>query len=464
MTSLINRVVKENTAEYINSNPQVQQIKAEIKSDLNIEPDKVEISEENKKPKKRGRIIGGILAVGGLIGTAVSLAVMIGKNPAKAAKVLEGHTKYGHKAYEEAEKLAAELFAKEKAAPKKSNIVSDLFSGKKEGYEIGTEDLLKVFEKPEFKSELSCDIEFLEKHLAKNNISENSEVFKALKSLKQNLQAHLSSVEQKLLNGEKFENTALSEKFKSENARNIEEIQKYIKDANDIDLIGLFNSSYIYKINLNDYIKECPRDVLPNDGIFFHGTKKAKLVYENGFSPFASNQIDQFGRELGAGVYTTPDIRVAAAFSGLHGDIIPVKLADDAKIALVTGSVQQELYGRIVKFISERLTVDGYNALAPDVKSALMESVMRHVFKQAGYDAAYMPKAYKAYTGIDIAAILSPDVNEMIGRNQKQLVIFSPEKTKIVSRTFTERVNDLADKFRTFKDMFVYGFKNPSLF
>ena len=75
-----------------------------------------------------------------------------------------------------------------------------------------------------------------------------------------------------------------------------------------------------------------------------------------------------------------------------------------------------------------------------------------------------MPKAHKAYTGLNIAAILSPDVNELIGRNQKQLVVFSPEKIKIVSRSFTERVNDLAAKFKTFKDMFVYGFKNPSLF
>ena len=41
----------------------------------------------------------------------------------------------------------------------------------------------------------------------------------------------------------------------------------------------------------------------------------------------------------------------------------------------------------------------------------------------------------------------SPDINEVLGRNQSQIVVFSPEKLEIVDRTLKERICDLKDKF-----------------
>lgn len=46
------------------------------------------------------------------VSAAVGLAVMIGRNPAKAAKVLKGNSNFANEAYKEGEKLAEEILHK----------------------------------------------------------------------------------------------------------------------------------------------------------------------------------------------------------------------------------------------------------------------------------------------------------------------------------------------------------------
>jgi hypothetical protein len=220
--------------------------------------------------------------------------------------------------------------------------------------------------------------------------------------------------------------------------------------------------------SLRHHVKDCPKDILPNDGIFYHGTSHAGKVYKNGFTPFVSNQLEQSSREMGAGIYISPDSRVAAAFSGLFGNIIPLKLANNAKIAIVDESTHRLFYDALAKFSNKELTKYYTEAelksMPKETINAIMECMFRNVFKKAGYDAAYIPKAVKGGGLFNIQALFAPNVNELIGANQRQIVVFSPEKLEIVSRSFTERVGDLKDKFSAYKAMFMYSFKNPSLF
>ena len=339
MTSLIKNVSSVNTVKITTEEQDKPQ--AEIKPEIKEAEDRVEIKGKKKTNRKTGKIIGTVAAVGGLIGTAATLAVMIGKNPAKAAKVLKGNLHFSTSAYEDGSKIAEEILAK------------------KGDFSITPESVINLF-----------------------------------------------------------------------------------KDTNKPNKIA-----------------ECPKELLPNDGVFYHGTSKAKKVYETGFTPFASNQLANSGRELGAGIYVAPDTRVAAAFSGLTGNIIPVKLAAGSKIALVTEDIHKLFFDNAMKLIAERYPVEELNKLVPEVKHAVIECTMRNLFKQAGYDAAYIPKGVKAGGGL--FNFMTPDINKVIGVDQKQLVIFSPEKLEIVPRTFIQRVGDLKDKLAAFISAFKYGFQHP---
>lgn len=302
------------------------------------ESDSVEIN-RNKK-RKNGKIIGGVIAIGGLLGTAATLAIMIGRNPACAAKVLKGNSNIVNKAYEEGSKIADEILSK---------------TGK------------------------FCTTE--------------------------------------------------------------ENIMSLFKD-----------------MNKGNRLIECPKDILPNDGIFYHGTRKADKIYKSGFTPFVSNQLNLYGRELGAGVYVAPNPRIAAAFSGLTGDIIPVKLTKDAKIALITEDIHAQFFKKTMELITERYPADEFNKLSREVRHATIECTFRNLFKHAGYDAAYIPKGVK---GGGLLNFILPDINKIIGVEQKQLVIFSPEKLEIVPRTFNQRVHDLKDKFDAFISAFKFGVQHP---
>ena len=435
MTEISNITASANT-EINNNSDKKQEIKP---NDTSLKNDKVEISSMSKKKK----IALGFVAVN-LIATAASLAYAIGRNPAKAAKVLKGHSNITNEAYTQGNKLAEEIMNKQGE------------------FKTSFNDILAVFKKPECKTTLHESIKEAEQFFEKHKITPDKETEKALNTIKQKLEQHCNNIEQSLLHGNDIDMYKKGEDFAAENALDLKTISDFLYKQNEVDAIRLSTSfdrfSVPFNLSLREGIAACPKEVLPNNGVFFHGTQKAGKVYKSGFSNFASNQIDKSARELGAGVYVTPDVGVAAYFSGLHGSIIPVKLAPESKVALVTENTHNILFNSVSQFMSERIPA-GYEDLPNSVKNATMECLFNRIFKEAGYDAAYIPKGVKG--GGLLANIFGGNINEAIGRKQSQLVVFKPENLEITSRSFKERVHDLKDKFSALKAQIKYQQEHP---
>ena len=394
---------------------------------LNQEADKVNISKTSTRKK-----VGIGLAIAGLVYTAGILAYSIGRNPAKAAKALKGNENIVTQAYEQGQKIAEEIMTKEGS------------------FKTTIESVMQVFRKPPHKSNLSGKLEQLEKYIKEKNIPEDSALAKSVKKIKQNLDVHLSKQEQDLINGAERELDS-GKKFIEQNKGDFEIISEHFNGAGfgtpEYSFLDNFRTYNIYEsdVALIDHIRECPAGVLPNDGIFYHGTTKAGKVYQSGMTPFVSNQLESYPRELGAGIYTTPDARVAASFSGILGTILPVRLAEGSKIAMVSEDAYKYYNQSLSKYIAERMTPEEIEKLPKDVKNATMECLTRKMFQHAGYDAAYIPKGVKG--GGLFAGLLNPNINEVIGANQSQVVVFSPEKLSVAPRSFKERVCDLKLKF-----------------
>ena len=364
------------------------------------------------------------------VSAAVGLAVMIGRNPAKAAKVLKGNSNFANEAYKEGEKLAEEILHK------------------KGDFKTSLDDVLKIFKPSEHKTGLGQDIAEAEKFLKDKNITPDKETSKAFQSLKQNLNRYADNLQEQYAKGAAVDEYKLQEKFRAKNADNFSVISDFM-GKQDSELQYRF-SELGANLSLIPNIKECPKDILPNDGIFYHGTKHAKQVYKTGFTNYASNQINSFGRELGAGVYVTPDIGVASYFSGLFGNIIPVTMAKDTKIALIPENSYATLSSSISKFLSERAPKKELDKLPKATRNAMRECLTEKVIKAAGYDAAYIPKGVQSGGGI-FAGIFNPDINKVIGKKQSQLVIFTPEKMEIAPRTLKQRILDVGEKFSALK-------------
>ncbi len=396
------------------------------------ENDKVEINSPKSKKKK---IAIGVAAVS-LAATAAELVYLIGRNPAKAAKVLKGNAEILEPAYKEAKELTDKIINKEGQ------------------FQTKFEDIFKLFKEPGEKSQLNISMNRFETFVSNQKEQPPQEVMEAFNTLKKNLEDFHKKIEENLIKGEKIDYEA-AEKFKNANKKYSDIIQEYIKnikidDINTrLDLDDLYykfsGTSISFDAMPKRVITECPKEILPSDNVFFHGTMKPKGIYEHGFTPYASRQINQSSRELGAGVYLSPDVKVSAYFTGLIGPIIPVRLAKDAKTALITEDTYKKLATELNSFISERINQGEYQTLPDITKNAITECLFQEVFKKAGYDAVYTPKGVKS--GGLMQMIFSPDINEVLGRNQSQIVVFSPEKLEIVDRTLKERICDLKDKF-----------------
>lgn len=404
--------------------------------DKTPEKDTVHISKAKK--------FGIAYVAGSLILTGMSLAYMIGRNPAKAAKVLKGNNNIVNKAYEEGNKLAENILHKKGEFKTTINTI-----------------LETVFKKPEYKTAMHQDIAQIEELLKKNNVQMDKDTEKSFKILKQNLEQYCTNIEQSLGNGTSVKT---AQEFIKNNKGDLDTIGEFLRKQNSSEFIGLsYNFDTLSsegRVGLIPHISECPTNLLPNNGTFFHGTKNAKAVYKNGFTPYVSNQLDTASRELGAGIYVTPDVRVAASFSGLNGNIIPVSLSKDAKIALINENSSKILHEQASALVAERMSKEEFKKLPKDVQNAMQESIVQHIFKEAGYDAVYSPKGLK--TGGGVFDFMNPNINDVIGTNQSQVAIFSPEKLEITSRSFKERLGDLKEKYSALKALMQYQKEHPS--
>lgn len=397
-------------------------------------PDTIELSNKRAKKKKAGIVV----ALSTLVTATLALACMIGRNPAKAAKVLKGSSQIMDDAYVRGNKLADDILNKQGE------------------FKTSVEDLLKIFKKPKHKTKLHEDITNLEEYIRKNNIPEDSDLVKAIKEFKGNYEKYITDLEKKLKTGETIDEYKLGKAFAEENSEVLQNIRKNLGfDYADRSRFHIYDVATSSKIR--NYIKECPAEMLPADGIFYHGTRKPRGIYKEGLTPFKSRQAGKFTRELGAGVYITPDSKVASYFSGLMGDIIPIKMQKGVKVAYLDEATYKTFNTKVNKFLSERISMDEFKRLPQEEQNTMVECIVNKIFTQAGYDAAYIPKGVK---GGGIMAFLMPDINKVIGRNQQQVVVFKPENLEIVSRSFSERVNDISDKFNTLRHAIVASIKN----
>lgn len=209
------------------------------------------------------------------------------------------------------------------------------------------------------------------------------------------------------------------------------------------------NITELLEIDFKKIMQDCPKEILPKDGIFYHGTHHSSKIYRKGFTPFASNQLKVMPREFGAAVYLTPDEKVAQNFKLFAGKIIPVKVSD-----VKVGCVNIKNYNEVITKISSLVTSEMLEKSDSTYKffknmifnrkqtNALIELMVRNLFLENGYDGIYMTKGVISGTNA-LKNFNILDINKILGMNQSQLVLFNPEKLNIVSRPFKKRVGDV---------------------
>ena len=102
----------------------------------------------------------------------------------------------------------------------------------------------------------------------------------------------------------------------------------------------------------NPKIVELSKDILHDGQVFYHGTKHQRAIAKNGFNLTPKIGQARFGaRELGEGVYITPDKKVAAHYAGLRGGILPL----DVKLNKVA-AINQDHQAKIIMELLENLS------------------------------------------------------------------------------------------------------------
>lgn len=385
---------------------------------------------------------------------AVLIAISIGRNPAKAAKVLRGTSNIVQPAYNKGAELLDGLMAK---------------AG---NFETSFDDILQMFKPEKNSTKLADALDDVEALIKKSGAEPDAKIMDAISSLRENLKKFTGEIQESLVKGESVSVYDKTREFEVSNSKTAGIIKDFLNDfrydkmdfasryseeGNAVhELENTFGYKFSSAIKLKTIVPECPEDVLDITQTFYHGTTNSSKVYKNGFTPYVSNQLTRAPREIGAGVYTTPDKRVASSFAQFAGNIIPVKLDADAKVAFMDENNYRNFTYKIHEFLNERMSRSALDALPKDEKNAMMELLYQKAFKDAGYDAVYVPKG--VHTGLNL---FGGNINEMCGVNQSQLVIFSPEKLEIVSMGLKERLSDVGTKFKALMQSIKYVQDHP---
>lgn len=422
-----------------------------------MQTDEVTLSnkEAKKAAKKENRKKAmKFLLVAQAISFATVAAVSIGRNPAKVAKVLQGTSEVVNPVYSKMQGTLDSLIQK---------------SGGE--YKVNYADLLKDITAPKNMTGLQDKLEDVQKLIEKQETPPSKEIQAAIESLKKKSAEFVDTVVEKRLKGADYDTIRnLEETFARENSANADIIGDYIYDiyskmnygAEGRNEINELSKAFGWRFNYSEMtgvkkcMMDCPEDIIGKGQTLFHGTQAPKKVYKNGFTPYVSNQLSRAPRELGAGIYVTPDVKVASHFSSIQGNIIPVKLAEDTKIAFVDEQSYKGITSKINEFLLERIPLNDINKMHSEEKNALMEILYQKIFQDSGYDAAYLPKGMQQ--GLNL---FGGDINKVCGRPQSQVVIFNPEKLQITDRGLKDRIFDFKDKLVSMKKTLEYVHDNP---
>jgi len=252
--------------------------------------------------------------------------------------------------------------------------------------------------------------------------------------------------------------------FESQFEKEISLIQKFLEEKlsataklasksqnafEDFCLINNCSTSFNRQI-----IGDVPTGIISDSRIFYHGTSNSKSLYKEGFSLFKSNQIEKAPRELGEGIYLTPDKNVAAHFAGITGEIMHVK-ANIRKTAMITS----KNYDLLIREAQDLLRKNGINYDGSPFSNASLELMIRKLLISAGYDSIYCSGGLAKGVG-------AINIDRFLGRNQSQLLILNPENAKIISKNFLQRITELLLQIKmkgiTLKNTIMLAIKDPA--
>ena len=246
------------------------------------------------------------------------------------------------------------------------------------------------------------------------------------------------------------------EKFKKNNQEAFDKLEKFAQEQQDTamqkyhDVVfnsahepkaadeakQMFEKIYDNKLNIhyisyeelyNPKIGTVADGIIENGQTFYHGTKHQRAIKKNGFNLLPKkSQAAIASRELGQGVYTTPDKKVASKFAGVNGGILPLKV-DTRKVAVVNNTQLDTISREILTNLGE------WQIKNP----AVMELVLKNLFQRNGYNAAYTREALGS-------GLLSTNklVDALVGGKQSQLVVFDPKDIQILDKTLKERIGN----------------------
>ena len=179
-------------------------------------------------------------------------------------------------------------------------------------------------------------------------------------------------------------------------------------------------------------IEELPKGILPENGVFYHGTTKGHKVAKEGLSPFRSRQIGKNPREFGAGIYLTPDKSIASYFARIFGRIIPIK-ADIKHTAFVEDVGFGQLAYESLK-IAQKTGLEIANTSKQNI--AIRELIVNRLFREAGFDSVYTANGMSS--GLFVRSI-----DDFIGKPQSQLVVFNPKNITIdKKKKLSQKISD----------------------
>lgn len=192
-----------------------------------------------------------------------------------------------------------------------------------------------------------------------------------------------------------------------------------------------FQTNFMYGQNFhNPKIVELAKGILHDGQVFYHGTKHQSSIVKNGFHLMPKKHQAKVGsRELGEGVYLTPDKKVAAHYAGLRGGILHL----DVKLNKVAAVGQDNIDNIMCAF------VNNINDFQNKINPLKIELLIKELFKRNGFNAAYTKEA--------IGNVILQDpklVDAIIGRKQSQLCVFDTSDIKILEKTFKDKAKNQA--------------------
>ena len=321
----------------------------------------------------------------------------------------------------------------------------------------------KLFKSQGSKNTYFEDLENIQKAVSEYNAPQ--EVRQAVENIKAKANSYVAECEEGALSGKVRENYT----YESQIRNDLYTIEDY---ANEIGNNGILQNNlekmeYSTKI-LQDLLKvrqNSPFDarigklkdgILPKDGILYHGTKQPRAILKTGFSELRSNQVHKSSREFGAGVYLTPDKKIASHFAGIRGRILGVK-ADVKNTAMVN----DKQFSGLTREAASLLSQTGYEAGTKE-GNAILELIMKKLFNKAGYDSVYTSNSMAS-------GIFAKSADEWLGRAQSQLVVFDGAKvTSAGKKTFTQKIKDellqIGTRFKVIYNLQKMAIKNPDEF